>query len=99
MNQKNRKKMKKKTLQQISHVICKGKHLLPREREGTGPDQTTQVGRVRADRGVSSLMVSRWWQWWCRGLALIALGEEPKGVYLLDEVAHAGPSAEPEPHD
>ncbi|RWW62398.1 hypothetical protein BHE74_00030472 [Ensete ventricosum] len=31
--------------------------------------------------------------------ALVALGEEPEGVDLPDEVGHAGPSAEPEADD
>lgn len=31
--------------------------------------------------------------------ALVALGEEPKGVDLPDEVGHAGPSAESEADD
>ena len=33
--------------------------------------------------------------WW----ALVALGEEPEGVDLADEVDGAGPSPEPEPDD
>lgn len=35
------------------------------------------------------------WRW---GLALVALGEEAKGVDLLDEVGHAGPTSETKPN-
>lgn len=37
----------------------------------------------------------RWgWGWW----TLIALGEKAEGVDLVDEVGHAGPTPQPEPH-
>ena len=36
-----------------------------------------------------------WWHW---GLALVALGKEPKCVNLPHKVGHAGPSSKPKPN-